>query len=262
MGRNPTLQHVWRLLFLAPDWTESNVRSMVKAIPGVVGREEAAVYQAFWGRVVAKAGLLTIVAQLVMAAMDDEEDFWSMYKRQWDEGRLRWLDVDITPIVPDALKEEGSRKFFSILGHFRDPIKFVGHPGRSINHKSSVLAGMVTEYISGEDWAGKRFTTLPEVMGIDNKGTYKTSRRGRYRKGDPKGGRLQGKLVTFDFSGGDGVGWSQLPSFAISQGLSVLPIQAQALQASVISGEIDAFDALMRITGTMTFTTYPEKDDE
>ena len=36
MGRNPTWQHILRLFLLAPDWTESNVRTMVKAINALI----------------------------------------------------------------------------------------------------------------------------------------------------------------------------------------------------------------------------------
>ncbi|KKM08057.1 hypothetical protein LCGC14_1727710, partial [marine sediment metagenome] len=56
-GRDPNKQFWFRMFALAPDWTESNVRSAVKAFK--LG-EEGRVYRAFWARIAAK-GLLAIV---------------------------------------------------------------------------------------------------------------------------------------------------------------------------------------------------------
>gem|GEM_PF-6290302 len=260
MRRNPTGQHIFRLLALAPDWTESNVRSMVKAFKR---GEEGHAYRRMWARVLARAGAATILAQLLMAFMDDDEDFWSLYQRQWKEGNLRWLDVDVTPIAR-ALGfkiEEDTRKYFSIVGHFRDPIKFVAHPVKSAKHKSSVLGSFVLEALTGTDWAGRGYTTASEILGIDDKGTYKTSGKrsdgSTYKQGDPKGGQLAGKTVSWGNRGA--LEYSQMPSFLISQGKGVLPIQLQNL-IGFLAGEMDGFDAVTKSAGLMTATTYPDKE--
>ncbi len=262
MRRNPTGQHIFRLAALAPDWTESNVRSMVKMIKS---GEEGAAYRQMWGRVFLRAGGMTVIWQLLMALMDDEEDFWSMYRRQWREGNLRWLDVDVTPLAKAAGFKigRGQRKYFSVLGHFRDPVKFIAHPVKSAKHKSSVLGGFVLEALTGTDWAGRGFTTFSELLGIDDKGTYERSGKrsdgSTYEEGDPKGGQLAGQTVSWGNRGA--LEYSQMPSFLISQGKGTSPIQMQNL-IGFLAGEMDGFDAVTKSVGLMTATTYPDKEME
>ena len=262
MRRNPTGQHIFRLLALAPDWSESNVRSMVKMAKA---GDEGAAYRRMWSRVLLRAGGATVLFQLLMAFMDDEEDFWSMYRRQWEEGNLRWLDADVTPLAKAAgLKiERGQRKYFSVLGHFRDPIKFISHPVKSAKHKSSVLGSFVLEALTGTDWAGRGYTTSSELLGIDDKGTYKRSGKksdgSTYKEGDPKGGQLAGKTVSWGNRGA--LEYSQMPSFMLAQGKGVLPIQVQNL-IGFLAGEMDGFDALTKSIGLMTATTHPDKEKE
>ncbi|MHC4608479.1 MAG: hypothetical protein ACYTAF_16325, partial [Planctomycetota bacterium] len=62
MGRDPTTQHIFRLVALAPDWTESNIRSAVKAFKR---GEEGDVYRRFWARIITKS----IFATLAMGAL-------------------------------------------------------------------------------------------------------------------------------------------------------------------------------------------------
>ena len=262
MRRNPTGQHIFQLFALAPDWTESNVRSMVKQAKA---GDEGAAYRRMWSRIILRAGGATVLFQLLMAFMDDEEDFWSMYQRQWEEGNLRWLDVDVTPLAKAAGFKigRGQRKYFSVLGHFRDPIKFIVHPVKSAKHKASILGSLVLEALTGTDWAGRGFTTTSELLGIDDKGTYKTSGKrsdgSTYEEGDPKGGQLAGKTVSWGNRGA--LEYSQLPSFMISQAKGVTPIQNQNLMA-YLAGEMDGFDALTKSIGLMTATTHPDKEKE
>jgi hypothetical protein len=262
MERDPTVQHVFRLLALAPDWTESNVRTMVKAFQR--GAEGAA-YRGMWARVAARAGIATVLFNLLMAGMDDDDrdpdgkTFWTRYKRAWDEGHLRWLEADITPLYRAAGGESPKRKYFTILGHFRDPIKFITHPVRSAKHKSSVVSGLVMEAWSGEDWAGRPFTTWKELLGIDDKGVYRTSKRNpdgtwAYRKGEPKGGKLAGETVSWSSEATGSVDVPTIPSFLISEAKGVFPIQAQNLSAW-LAGEMDGFDAITKSLGLMTSTT-------
>ena len=110
--------------------------------------------------------------------------------------------VDITPIYKLLGGRSERRKYFSIFGHFTDPLKFMIHPLQSAKHKKSIVAGMFFDALDGKDWAGRRYTTYKELLGIDTeKGFYKTTRKGKFKKGDPKSGKLAGQTVTFDFKG-------------------------------------------------------------
>jgi len=261
-GRDPTHQHIFRLLALAPDWTESNVRSMALAFKR---GEEGAAFRGLWARVILRAGVATIAFNFLMAGMDDDDDdpdgatFLTRYQRAWREGNFRWLEADITPLYRLVGGDTPRRKYFSILGHFRDPVKFLFHPGRSAKHKSSILSGMVIEAASGTDWAGRHFTSLNEILGIDDQGVYKTSRRAPdgtwlYRAGDPKGGKLTGQTVAWRSEARGPVDIPTLPSFVASQAKGSMPIQAQSLMAW-LAGEIDGFDAVAKSLGMMTATT-------
>ncbi len=230
MGRNPTTQHIFRLLALAPDWTESNVRTMVKAFErGHSGK----VYREMWGRILAKGIGSTILFNILLAADDDEKDFFERYEKAWKIGNLRWLDVDITPIYRRLGGEKGKRKYFRLVGHFADSVKFVRYPGRSAKNKSSVIGRMMLDALSGTDWRGREFTTLGDLM----------------RNGETV------KSVPF---GGGALNPEQFPSFTIKQAEQSTPVQVQtAIQR--LRGEIDTFDMITRSLGLATSTTYPSK---
>lgn len=257
MGRNPTVQHVFRLLTLAPDWTESNVRSMVKAFRR---GDEASVYRALWGRVLIRGLGATALLNLALAGFDDDE-FLKRYKRAWEQGNLRWLDVDVTPLYRRLGGTDEKRKWFSLIGHFRDPLKFIVHPIRSAKHKSSVLGAFVSDAATGTDWAGRPFTTFAELVGLDDKGQYKTTVKGRHVKGDPKGGKLKGSLVRPTRGGGGPLEYGQVPSYLLARARSTTPIPIQN-GIAYFAGEIDGFDAITKSMGLMTSTTYPPSSPE
>ena len=254
-GRNPTLQHLFRLVALAPDWTESNVRTMVKAFK--TGRE-GAMYRAFWGRVLLTGIGTTILFNLLLSFFDDKT-FWKRYQEAWRAGNLRWLDVDITPIYRALGGKDGKRKYFSLIGHFRDPVKFAVRPFRSAKHKGSVLSRIAVEALTGTDWAGRPFTSFSELLGVDDKGVYKTTRPGHYKKGQPKGGKYKGRLVTTPWERGGAISWGQLPSYLVYELRGAAPIQVQEA-ISWLAGEIDGFDAITKSLGLMTHTTYPKEE--
>ena len=230
MGRNPTAQHLIRLLTLAPDWTESNIRTMVRAFKG---GHEGKVYRAMWGRVLAKGIGATVLFNILMAASDDEKDFFERYETAWKSGNLRWLDADITPIYRALGGEKGKRKYLSIVGHFKDPVKFIRYPARSAKNKSSVIGRMVLDSLTGTDWKGREFTSVGDLI----------------RNGETV------KPVPF---GGGPVNPKQFPSFIIKQAEQSTTIQAQSL-IQWLRGEMDGFDALTRGAGILTSTTYPPK---
>ncbi len=254
MGRNQTTQQLFRLVALAPDWTESNIRSMVKAFKR---GNEGVMYRAFWGRIAIKMGVATILFNLMMAGFDDD-DFIKRYKKAWAAGNLKWLDIDITPLYR-LLGGSGKRKYFSLIGHFKDPLKFMLHPMRSAKYKGSVLTKMFLDAVTGEDWAGREFTTFSELIGIDDKGKYvTTSRRQGYRAGEKKGGRLKGALTKYTTGGASPVEYEQALSFILYELRSAQPIQVQSA-ITFLAGEIDAFDAISKSAGLMTSTKKEEE---
>jgi len=249
MGRDPTTQHIFRLLALAPDWTESNVRTMVKMFSR---GEEGAVYRQFWARVLLKGLGTTILFNLILSGFDDK-DFWERYKLAWAEGKLRWLDVDITPIYRAMGGDDEKRKYFSLLGHFRDPIKFVADPFRSAKHKGSVLTRFLFDAGTGSDWAGRPFTTLAELFGMDQDTSYRTIAGQPIKRPKPAG-----RLVTKVPISKGPLSWEQIPSYLAYEFRASCPIQIQNAVA-FLTGEIDAFDAITKSLGMMTATTYPEE---
>jgi len=261
LGRNPTVQHIFRLLALAPDWTESNVRTMIKAFKAG-SKEETAFYRKFWAGIIAKGVLATALANLAMASMDEDDKstkgtmqrLMRNYRTAWGEGSkwrdLRWGDIDITPLAKKLGAPDDRRYYFPLLGHFKDPLKFILKPLTSAKHKGSILTGTILNAIEGSDWAGRRYTTAAELLGKDyGKGKYKTtSRKGGYKKGDTKSGKLSGKTVTWDFKGGGPLNWEQIPSFLISRAKGSTPVQVQNL-LSWMAGETTGFEAFTNSLG-------------
>jgi hypothetical protein len=258
MGRNPTVQHLFRLLALAPDWTESNVRSMVRAFKR---GDEGAVYRALWGRVLLRGLGATILFNLILAGFDFDE-FWKRHQRAWKQGNLRWLDIDVTPLYRALFGGTNEkRKWFSLIGHFRDPLKFIVHPFRSAKHKGSVLSRFVSDAVTGTDWAGRPFTTFAELVGLDDKEEYKTTAKGKYVKGESKGGKLKGAVVRRQRGAPRPLEYGQIPSFVIAEARATLPIPIQN-GIAWFAGELDGFDALTKSLGLMTSTTFPPSSPE
>lgn len=225
-------------------------------------KAEKRMYQRFWLSVLSKGIGATLVANLLMAAVDDD-DFMERYRKAWrDGGFMRAMQVDITPIAKALGDKGGDRKYFKLMGHFLDPFKFVLHPVRSLHHKGSVAYRTFYEAISGQDWRGRNFTTLSELLGIDDKGYYLTNTK-THKMGEPKGGKLKGKLVSYRAKPG-AVGYTNAISYALAQVRGMTPIQVQNALA-LAAGEMDAFDAISKSLGfatTSTHTNRRQKIDE
>jgi len=154
-----------------------------------------------------------------------------VYKRAWKEGNLKWLDVDVTPIYKAVGGKTKKRKYFSIMGHFKDPVKFVAFPIRSTHNKGSIIYRSIYNAISGEDWAGRKYTGLEEL--------FKT-----------------GKTTKFDpFNKMRASSYSRVPSYLLEQAKNTQPIQVQNL-INWYQGEIDGFDAVLNSLGVNIRTTY------
>jgi len=234
LGRDPTLQHILRILLLAPDWTESNVRTMLKTFPmGKDGnrfytsKAAAKMYRKFWLGVLLKGMGATALLNFLLAGGDTAK-LKKNYEDAWKAGNLKILGVDVTPIYKILGGDSPDRKYFHLIGHFKDPVKFLIHPVRSAQHKGSVAYGMFHEALSGTDWAGREFTTFDDLL-------------------------HDGKTVTW--GKGSPIDWNQMPSFLISELIGTQPIQIQNGLSWMI-GEQEGFDAIANSLGLGVTTTH------
>ena len=231
MGRNPTLQHMFQLAALAPDWTESNVRTMAKMIKNRSGDPaELKLYRRFWGGIILKGAGLTAAANFMLAG-GDMGDMIKSYDKAWKDGNLAWAKVNVTPIYKALGGESMERKYFPLLGHFLDMPKFAAHPIRSAKHKGSVLTKAGLEAVTGADWKGYQYTTIGEL--IDTKQLTKWGK-------------------------GGSVDYDQLPSYILSQTIGNQPIQVQNF-ATWMNGEQDGFDAILKSIGVSISSTHSPK---
>jgi len=266
MGVGKKRQQIMRTLLLAPDWTGSNfltIKRLAQAILRKVDnpKEVRQIYQKFWAGILMKGIISTVAMNMIMAGLgnamkgDDEEKdnafTGSMYAFEDDWQRLLWADVDVTPLYTlwnkfTGSQDDGRRRYFSIFGHFKDPVRWAIDPMRSVIHKGSPAARVILEAIEGTDWKGDGFTTVSELFGTDQAGYYKTSGPG-YKAGDPKGGQLKGKL-TSRMTDAHPISYDQIPSWLITQAKGSTPVQVQEALAAVW-GQKTWFDALARSLG-------------
>lgn len=183
MGRNKDLQKLAQTLLLAPDWTESNWRTVSGMIPGMnklvnkaIGdRAEVPgmgkVYRKFWGGIIVRGAMSVIMAQaaiLGLFATDDERDAYIdnlVSNLTWEKfHKGQWAKLDITPITRKlGIGKADKRQTFSIMGHFLDILK-VGDLRTLVKHKVSPFARIFETWWSGSDWKGTRFNTIGEML--------------------------------------------------------------------------------------------------
>jgi len=195
MGRNPNLQRAAQMIMLAPDWTESNWRTVTGMFkmpgkkggtlndwinrrigdnPEVEGMTE--VYRKFWFQIARRGIMDMIILQgLIMAlASDDEQDEYMDFMREQFSSyekiaQAKWAKLDITPIVGKT--KDGKRRSFSVVGHFTDIIKAMV-PWKLAAHKTSPLVGLMESFATMTDWKGAPFTPIYEMhngLVVDNR---------------------------------------------------------------------------------------------
>jgi hypothetical protein len=188
MGRDPDYQRVAQMILLAPDWTESNWRTVTGMIPGVnkmidkaIGDNPAPagmseVYRHFWRGIVFKGFVTVLAAQLAVLSLFGDEDDWDEYHNQLAEfanpdtfAKGRWAAVDITPVARTLGlgPTDGKRVDLNIIGHFKDIFK-AATPVDLAKHKVSPVARLAESMISRTDWKGDRFRTLEELWTSDD----------------------------------------------------------------------------------------------
>jgi hypothetical protein len=193
LNRSQKLQRALQLFLLAPDWTESNWRTVVEAIPGAkkvpdIIRETftdapapaknlmpegmPGVYRKFWWGV-AKRGILSTVmlqgAIMALLADDDErEDYWDHFKQQFTSlsqfSKGRWVELDFTPIARRlGWGDPDKRQTFNFLGHFKDILKIFS-PSSLIKHKMSPAVRVGETMLLKTDWKGDEFSSIQEFL--------------------------------------------------------------------------------------------------
>jgi hypothetical protein len=187
MGRNPDIQKFAQLIMLAPDWTESNWRTVTgmfgwkgkqlnnlifnkgfKDNPELPGMEK--VYRKFWKGVAIRSMATVAIANAAIVGLfgDDEEkeDYFEMLKEQFSTknvGKGKWLSVPIDYVLPKSMVDPEKRRLLSVVGHFKDILK-VWEWRSLIKHKQSPVVRIGETILSGTDWKGSRFTTPGEMF--------------------------------------------------------------------------------------------------
>lgn len=241
MGRNKTWQHIFRLAALAPDWTESNIRT----VTGMFKREskggykaQRQLYQRFWARIVLKTTVATAMANILLAGGDVEEA-WKRYEEAVDDDWKNIASIDITGLWHLFGMEPRDRKYFSVAGHFLDPVKYsdilMGEP-KILQYKMSIIARMFKDWLFNENWRGKRFRNLGEIpTGMKDFAEYLNP--DTYVAYAPE--KRKGTFLETHFT------W---PAFLIHSVISTSPIAFQNLLAC-ISGEQDVLSGILNTLG-------------
>lgn len=286
--QNPATRRMTSLLALAPDWTASNLRMAKKAFER---GDEGTLYRKAWGRVLLRGITVTAAANLIMTAFDQKDDDGNdisypealsrRYSKAWDKNFLRTTMIDITPLYRAVGGASDKRAYFSIFGAYTDPVKMVTSIGDFTRSKGSFVTKAGVEFFSGQNWQGREFTTLDELLGMDDKGTYTKTQQehlkgdvnpntgDEYKKdqagheeGEAKGGKLKAQLTKWPEGGGHAVTNAQLPSFILSEVRGLLPTAAQNIW-QIVAGENDAATGIMNAAGTGVLTNKePKKKDE
>lgn len=245
MGRNPTFQKFFRMLFLAPDWTESNfktvygmmpglekwINKMIGDIPGPVGM--AKIYKQFWGRVALRIGVSTMLMQMMLNGVDDSEEFWKEQALSDQFHKFRWTDADISKIYEAlGVDTEGKRVVLSIGGHFFDPLKLFDPP-RLIKGKASPLIRATEAVFSGTDWRERPFTGAKELVT-----TGKTIKKSPYEEEEGA--------------------WNRAPATIVNQVTNMQPVQV-GFFIRWLQGEDDYLTSLMRSAGVAVHGAWPSR---
>jgi len=241
MGRDKTWQHIFRLAALAPDWTESNIRT----VTGMFKREKKGgykaqrqLYQRFWARIVLKTAVATAMANILLAGGDVEEA-WKRYEESVGEDWKNIASVDITAIWHLFGQKPQNRKYFSVAGHFLDPAKYsdilLGEP-KILQYKASMVARLVHDWMFNENWRGKRFKNLAEIpTGVGEFAEYLNP--DTYVTYAPE--KRKGTLLEKHFN---------LPAILLHNVIGGSPIAFQNLLAC-ISGEQDVLSGILNTLG-------------
>jgi hypothetical protein len=183
MGRNMDLQKFAQLLLLAPDWTESNFRTvtgmmgmnkwinkMISDFPAPAGMQKA--YAKFWFGVGVKlmAGYaLAVAATMAVGDEEDREKYAELLKHSftsWEGFRkAKWAGIPLDPWLNRIPGHEKDTEWtgFRLGGHFFDILK-VMEPDKLIKHKVSPMIRTLETLATGTDWKGAPIVGIDEML--------------------------------------------------------------------------------------------------
>jgi hypothetical protein len=243
MGRSQTVQDLSRMLFLAPDWTESNLRSAIGAISpkildgldkslGGVGSPEgiATDYRNFWGRALTRGVGATIIANMMVNGWNQDDrkkylDFLAGQCSSFDNfRRLKWAGIYADPIFRIAgLDTKGQDRTVDLFGAFKDPARMALAPDLFFKNKMAPIPKIGADLATGTDYAGRPFTSASDL--IHGKGTVAQN---HYGEAQPF--------------------FSRMPSTALSELAGAAPIQIQNVVHAVL-GDTDVGSAIAQSAG-------------
>jgi len=282
--QNPTNRRVASMLLLAPDWTASNLRMARKFF---ARGDEGGLYRRAWGRVLLRGAMLTTAANAIMAVWDDKDDngndlTWTeamqrRYSKSWELGKLRSTMIDITPLYRAIGGDSQKRAYFSIFGAYTDPIKMLTNPTDFLESKGSFVSKVGLEALTGQNWQHREFTTLDELLGMDDKGTFTKAMREHkkgeispttgkpyvkdqagHAAGEEKGGKLTGELTKWPQGGAHPVTWMQAPAFILNEVRGMMPTAVQSMW-QIADGENDMATGILNAAGSGVLTNKEKK---
>ena len=264
-ARSAFAQMLMRLTFLAPDWTESNLNTILKGIrgsrstailPGMTEEQQAEqrllrgiqkrMYRNLYMQALVRSQMVTVVFNAIMAGLDDEETLFSIYEKAFESSfkdaaygfiprRFNFLEADITPLakfidnmtgLTGSPKHGDSRVYFSVLGHFLDGAKWLSAmANRDLTAPVKAKLGPIARLAMA-------FESGEDWRGM----AYQPVDELLQEDHD----RWRLSLTGWEF-GSQGLDLEDVPAFAIDQVNSVMPIFFQG-GVRLIAGEESLFD--------------------
>jgi hypothetical protein len=168
-GKNPTIMHALKYVFLGHDWNYSNIRSMGDLF-NFSNPDVQKMHAKLWGSIMSKYLAGWLVLNLAMAGLDDD-DFVERLEGAWLDGGDNWaekfmkvMDVNISPLAQAMGGSKDEETYINVMGHFKDLFKWTlrpmaGDPLTTVRSKQSRPAALVGDLMTGTDFWGKRFAT-------------------------------------------------------------------------------------------------------
>jgi hypothetical protein len=208
--------------------------------PAPKGMEK--VYRKFWKGIVIRGMISSALANVAVLTLFGDDDDWQDWRamideqlswKNWHKGK--WLSVNMNPIYRKfGMEDPEKRALLSVVGHFKDILKLgefteTGFivPKSLIKHKQSPAVRIVDTLMTGTDWKGARFNTVPEM--IEQGGAF--TQPNQFSE-EPEGMEGLSSIVA-------------LFGYNVRQSLPIF--SSEALQA--LQGESNALSSLMRAGG-------------
>lgn len=237
---SPVSVTMQRIMLLAPDWTGSQLLTIMKGLSPSTHPLERKLYlrptlfagylsnMAFRGALMGLAGnILVELINLLLKQFDDDETwrrkypqaqvyehFWDRIEHDWKMSVntpvwrkiVRAYDIDFRILYQRAYRIAGGepdmwiRRSFSPLGHITGILDIMADPARVAKNKMGFYPRVAYSLVSGSNFKGEIYTTWAEFMGTDYDSLRVKSDSQWHEEDDPNWGKWKGKLTKY---GGD-----------------------------------------------------------